>query len=76
MQRHFSASKPDEAGKRFLGVMEGGGPISSSDIHADRKAGAHGGAIGFESHSSAVRHVRTFLRRIDRRRSSLKGRLW
>ena len=35
MQRHFSASKPVEAGKRFLAGMESEGPISSGDAGTD-----------------------------------------
>src|SRR5882757_3341863 len=52
IQRHFSASKPDEAGKPVLAGMGVKRPIFSTDIGTDRKSGMKGEAIDFESSTS------------------------
>ena len=49
MQRHFRASKPDEAGKLVLAGMGVKQPNFSTDIRADGRSGMTGEAIDFGS---------------------------
>jgi len=57
MQRHFSASKPDEAGNWTFLAMGRGCRSLPVDAGTDRRSGAQGNAIDFDGLGNYLRNI-------------------